>query len=76
MTTVDGRCRLFFRHFFDDFEVFDFSEKVYGATCFGKILREALGHYPTDFGFSEDGCTQTRFGKKTRGWFSDFSEKV
>ena len=34
MTTVDDRCRLFFRHVFDDFEVFDFSEKVYGATCF------------------------------------------
>ena len=36
MTTVDDHCRLFFRHFFDDFEVFDFLDGPRGA-------REALG---------------------------------
>ena len=36
VTTVDDRCRPFFRHVFDDFEVFDFLEGPRGA-------REALG---------------------------------
>ena len=38
MTSVDDRCRLFFRLFFDEFEVFDFSEKGYWARCFGKTF--------------------------------------
>ena len=33
---MDDRCRLFFRHFFDDFEFLDFSEKGCWARCFGK----------------------------------------
>ena len=36
VTTVDDRCRPFFRHVFDDFEVFDFLDGPRGA-------REALG---------------------------------
>ena len=75
MTTVDDRCRLFFRLFFDEFEFFDFSEKGYWARRFGKFLREALEHYLTDFDFSEDGCTQTPFGKKTGLMFSIFPKK-
>ena len=42
-TTVDDRCRLFFRHFFDDFEFLDFSEKGYWARCFGKSFGSSEG---------------------------------
>ena len=37
VTTVDDRCRLFFRPFFDEFDFFDFSEKGHWARCFGKL---------------------------------------
>ena len=43
VTTVDDRCRLFFRLFFDDFEIFDFSEKGYWARCFGKRFGSSGG---------------------------------
>ena len=43
VTTVDDRCRLFFRLFFDDFEFFDFSEKGYWARCFGKSFGSSEG---------------------------------
>ena len=43
MTTVDDRCRLFFRHVFDDFEFLDFSEKGYWARWFGKHFRSSEG---------------------------------
>ena len=43
VTTVDDRCRLFFRHFFDDFDFLDFSEKGHWARCFGKHLGSSEG---------------------------------
>jgi len=43
VTTVDDRCRLFFRLFFDDFEFLDFSEKCYWARCFGKRFGSSEG---------------------------------
>ena len=44
MTTVDDRCRpLFFRHVFDDFDFFDFSEKGYWARGFGKHFGSSVG---------------------------------
>ena len=43
VTTVDDRCRLFFRLFFDDFEFLDFSEKGYWARCFGKRFGSSEG---------------------------------
>ena len=44
VTTVDDRCRpLFFRHVFDDFDFFDFSEKGYWARCFGKSFGSSGG---------------------------------
>ena len=36
VTTVDVRCRLFFRHLFDDFELFDFSDDRCTKSSFGK----------------------------------------
>ena len=38
--TVVGCC---FRHFFDDFDFFDFSEKGHWARCFGKDLGSSGG---------------------------------
>ena len=43
VTTVDDRCRLFFRLFFDEFDFFDFSEKGHWARCFGKDLGSSGG---------------------------------
>ena len=40
---MEDRCRLFFRHVFDDFEFFDFSEKGYWARCFGKRFGSSGG---------------------------------
>ena len=43
VTPADDRCRLCFRHVFDDFDFFDFSEKAHWARCFGKHLGSSGG---------------------------------
>ena len=43
MTTVDDRCRLFFRHFFDDFDFLDFSERVVGPDASEKHFGSSGG---------------------------------
>ena len=43
MTTVDDRCRLFFRHVFDDFEFLDFPKKVIGPDASEKHFGSSGG---------------------------------
>ena len=50
VTTVDDRCRLFFRHFFDDFEFFDFSKKVIGPDASENVLDRPGGSVRASWG--------------------------
>ena len=43
VTTVDDRCRLFFRLFFDDFEFSIFPKKVIGPDASEKVLGRPRG---------------------------------
>ena len=60
VTTVDDRCRLFFRLVFDDFDFFDFSEKGYWARCFGK-------HFGSSGGFREAFLGHPRGSRRPLG---------
>ena len=61
VTTVDDRCRLFFRLFFDEFDFFDFSEKGHWARCFGKDLGSS-GGVPEDFWGRPGGVQEASWG--------------
>ena len=64
VTTVDDRCRLFFRHLFDDFDFLDFSDDRCTKSSFGKKTGFIFSNFPkTYFGpgasekpFASDHC--------------------
>ena len=62
VTTVDDRCRLFFRLFFDDFEFSIFPKKVIGPDASENVLGRLFDDFQF-FDVSEKGYGARCFGK-------------